>query len=136
MVPTLRWTGLMLLAGCSMTDPSPFAPSAAVAFTPPPAFELWWTATEQCSELRGSFDQVQWYVVPNVETFDGGAGTPVVGVWSAVDGAIRITVAGAYQNSELVIRHEMLHALLGQKGHPDMFFGDRCGLTWDRWQQG
>jgi hypothetical protein len=32
-----------------------------------------------------------------------------------------------------VVRHEMLHALLGRQGHPSEYFVTRCGLTWASW---
>jgi hypothetical protein len=34
----------------------------------------------------------------------------------------------------MVIRHEMLHDLIGEPGHPDPPFGpEGCGLTWTSW---
>jgi hypothetical protein len=33
----------------------------------------------------------------------------------------------------MVIRHEMLHSLIGQSGHPAEYFVERCGLTWETW---
>jgi len=34
-----------------------------------------------------------------------------------------------------VVRHEMLHALLREPGHPDVYFTERCRLTWATWQE-
>jgi hypothetical protein len=34
----------------------------------------------------------------------------------------------------MVVRHEMLHDLLGRAGHPDPPFGSPCTLTWATWQ--
>ena len=75
-------------------------------------------------------DKVTWYVVPGVRTFPTEAGERV-GYWSKSRMGTRIILAGNYRDDELVVRHEMLHELLGREGHPDVYFRDRCLLTWD-----
>jgi hypothetical protein len=45
-----------------------------------------------------------------------------------------IYIASAYQRNELVVRHEMLHDLLGRPGHPNPPFGQGCPLTWESWR--
>jgi hypothetical protein len=72
--------------------------------------------------------------VPGAHTIETSAG-PKVGVWSHSSAGVRIVVAGDYVASELVIRHEMLHALLDQEGHPPEYFESRCHLTWESWEQ-
>lgn len=136
MRPTLLLFLLAFGAGCSAaTEPSsPSLPEGAAAFSPSPAFRDWWLATESCAGLSGSFSSIEWYVIPGVETFDPGTGSPVVGMWSRDGDRSRITLAGAWQQSEFVARHEMLHALIGQSGHPVLYFETRCGLTWAEWQ--
>ncbi len=44
-----------------------------------------------------------------------------------------IVLAGNFANDELVVRHEMLHALIGKDGHPASLFISACHLTWDSW---
>ena len=44
-----------------------------------------------------------------------------------------IIIAGNYVNHEMVVRHEMLHSLIGERGHPTEFFEQRCQLTWETW---
>lgn len=136
MRPTLLLSLLALGAGCSaVTEPSsPSVPAGAVAFSPSPAFQDWWRATETCAGLSGNFSSIEWFVIPGVETFDPGTGHPVVGMWSRDGNRSRITLAGAWQQSEFVARHEMLHALIGQSGHPALYFETRCGLTWNLWE--
>ena len=51
--------------------------------------------------------------------------------WSADE--VRIAVAEGYVAHELVVRHEMLHALLDREGHPPLYFQQRCALTWETW---
>jgi hypothetical protein len=33
----------------------------------------------------------------------------------------------------MVVRHEMLHDLIGRSGHPNPPFGEGCPLTWATW---
>jgi len=42
-------------------------------------------------------------------------------------------IAGNYAEHEMVVRHEMLHALLQREGHPTDYFVNRCHLTWESW---
>ena len=44
-----------------------------------------------------------------------------------------IILAGNYRNHEMVVSHEMLHSLIGQSGHPPLYFEERCHLTWETW---
>jgi hypothetical protein len=37
---------------------------------------------------------------------------------------------------EMVVRHEMLHELIGKPGHPNPPFGQGCPLTWATWNGG
>ena len=54
-------------------------------------------------------------------------------MWSRRKADVLIVVAGVFADSEMVVRHEMLHALLDQTGHPDGYFVDKCHLTWQSW---
>jgi hypothetical protein len=36
----------------------------------------------------------------------------------------------------MVVRHEMLHELIGKPGHPNPPFGQGCPLTWATWNGG
>ena len=97
-----------------------------------PEYAVWWQSTEACSGLKGNFAGIEWFQVPNVSTFESQAGT-VVGLWENSAGQNRITIAGEYVDNELVVRHEMLHALLDRAGHPQEYFVTRCSLTWASW---
>ena len=120
------------LAACEMLGPPSELPANAQLMAPPAAYRDWWARTEACSGQEGDFDQVRWYVVPGVSEFETSAG-PKVGLWSHSSEGMRIVVADGYAENELVIRHEMLHALLDRGGHPEEYFTDRCGLTWEKW---
>ncbi len=101
-----------------------------VAF--PAIYKEWHLKTEVCSGLTGEFSTIKFYVVPGVETFSTKDGAKV-GEWTTDGSSNRIIIAGNYQNFEMVVRHEMLHALLGKEGHPPEYFVDKCHLTWESW---
>lgn len=122
----------LVLGGCSY-EPTSALPDGAVSFTAPTEYLAWWDRTSQCSELSGNMAKVEWYVVPNVATFSTAEGEKV-GIRVKTGDRIQIVLAGQYQMHEMVVRHEMLHALLGTPGHPDVYFTERCRLTWATWQ--
>lgn len=121
-----------VLAACTPTAPSESLPAGAVPLTTPEVYREWFARTESCSGLAGSLDQVQFLVVPGVATFETDAG-PKVGLWVRHAGRQYIVIAGAYQQHEMVVRHEMLHSLIGASGHPAELFSNRCALTWETW---
>lgn len=116
---------------CATEPSSPEIPGAEVV-SAPAEYRTWWSATEQCSGLSGNYTKLEFYQVPGVSTFSSPVGT-VVGLWNRSGIANRITIAGNYLDNELVVRHEMLHALLKQNGHPAEYFVNRCALTWESW---
>lgn len=120
-----RGTSILLLitvACSSIVDP--VLDPKAVSFQPPPVYTRWWSMVESCSGLQGSLSDVSWYQVPASETV-GHSGDEVAGYWAYVSN--RIVLAGESLLDGLVVRHEMLHALVRQlKGHPRQYFLDRC----------
>jgi hypothetical protein len=122
------WLGVV---SCATLEPGPL-PEGAVPLTAPPAYAEWFERTEACAGLSGDFTGIEWYVVPDVTTFETELGDKV-GLWEQTGGVTRITIAGAYTEHEMVVRHEMLHELLGREGHPQEYFVTRCQLTWDSW---
>jgi hypothetical protein len=125
--------GALLQSCASLAAPHQVAlPPGAVEMAAPAIYREWSDRTEACSGLNRSFSSVKWYVVPGVESFQTEKG-PKVGLWLSKAGTDRIVIAGEYRNSEMVVRHELLHHLLGQEGHPDGYFVTRCHLTWDSW---
>jgi len=125
---------LSTLAACEVLGPPEPLPENAHLLNPLPTYHEWWAATEACSGLDGTLGEIAWYVVPGVSTFETENG-PMVGLWSHSSEGMRIVLAGDYTDSELVVRHEMLHALLDRDGHPSEYFEDRCRLTWDTWEE-
>jgi hypothetical protein len=124
---------VLVIGGCSSFSPSDTGlPEGAIPMEAPPEYLGWFAKTESCSALRGQFQSLQWFVVPNVEAFPTQEG-PKVGMWEKSGNSARIVVAGRYTGHEMVIRHEILHHLLDREGHPSEYFVDRCQLTWDTW---
>lgn len=115
---------VVLAAGCA------FEPEGAHELSAPPAFDAWWEATTACSGLSGSFAEIRWFAVPG-QAFDCPTGR-CVGRWEP---GHRIYIAEEWLEHEMVVRHEMLHELIGKAGHPDPPFGTGCPLTWESWRQ-
>ncbi len=111
--------------GCaSVTDPP--LPGGAVAFAPPARYARWWTQAQACSGLTGDLAAVQWYVVPGADTIPDPGHADVNAYWSPASN--RIVLGGKWARDGSVVRHEMLHALLGRgvTGHPAAYFQGRC----------
>ena len=117
------WIALAVVAaGCA------FEPDGARRVDPPPAYQTWWERTQACSARNGDFSRLEFFAVPGAE-FTCPTGQ-CVGRWEP---GHRIYIAEKFLASELVVRHEMLHELLGGGGHPNPPFGHGCPLTWDSW---
>ena len=119
----LRAVLLFALLGCDLATEPPF-PASGVPFAPPAQYALWWSMVEACAGRSGDMTQIAWYTLPGQsalrvwgETFHGYT-------WNDPD---RILLADGVMHDGGLIRHEMLHALLGPGGHPRAFFRDRCG---------
>jgi hypothetical protein len=113
----------LALAACESAT-APRLPAGAVRFTPPSIYRQWWALTEQCSGRQGDYDAISWYVVPDANSLPGTKG--LNGIWY---GDNRIVLAGAYDGISAgdLVRHEMLHALVREGGHPRDMFVRRCG---------
>ena len=107
-------------------------PDHAVRFVPPAEYQVWWARTEVCVGRHSHPDDIAWYVVPGETDFETPHG-PVVARWSRGTDGARIVIAGAFLGDEMVVRHEMLHAILDRADHPPEVFVDRCHLTWRSW---
>jgi hypothetical protein len=124
--PLLVTAGLAMAAGgCG------FDPEGDVPMDPPPIYHDWWAKTEACSGLKGNFDRVTWSVIEG-RSFRCASGQ-CAGHW---DKNHHIYLASEWAMDEMVVRHEMLHDMIGMPGHPAPPFGEGCPLTWDTWDGG
>ena len=111
------------------TPTEPRFPRDAIEIDAPPQFALWWRMTEACSGLRGDLGSIRWYVQTGVDALQipGNQDGRYGGYWWALGNRILLTEKAVTQ--PWLIRHEMLHALIGRVGHPRSQFVDRCGGT-------
>ena len=126
----------LILTGCgaaSTMEPSPSL--AAVRIEAPQLYRQWFAQTESCSGLIGDFQLIDWYVVPESKSFTF-EGTERIGMWEKSGGRSRIVIAGDFASHEMVVRHEILHHLIGRSGHPTELFESQCKLTWESWGSG
>lgn len=120
----LAGISLVFAAGCgSATDP---LPKGAVPLDPPAIYSVYWQEIEQCSGETADFAATKWYYVPGDGGFPAGTSADVVGVWQPQSNSI--TLAQYVMGNPLVVRHEMLHAILKRTDHPSQYFVDACGL--------
>jgi len=125
----LGYAGMLAFA-CGLVEPAEARPDGAVRIEPPAEYRIWWAKTEACAGLLGRFERVDWYVIPGVHVIPTADG-PKIGLWERRGRRSHITLAGDYEYSELVVRHEILHALMKNGSHPEEYFGARCALTWE-----
>jgi hypothetical protein len=129
--PGLVWACAAALAAAgalacrSVTGPP--LPAGARPFTPPPAYARWWAQTEACAGRRGDLAAVRWYTTPGARTITQGRDTGLAGYYSPPSHRIVLADTAALGAAE--VRHEMLHALLGEPGHPRAAFVENCGGT-------
>ena len=107
-------------AACNLIT-GPLPPNAE-RFAPPAVYARWWAMTEGCSGRSSNFGAIHWYSVPGSEfTRDG---QPVAGYANRYTN--RIVLAEATVEQGPIVRHEMLHAILREGGHPRSQFLDGC----------
>jgi hypothetical protein len=132
-IQSIATLGLLALAACTATEPSaPLLPNGAVAISAPAEYQAWFNKTEGCASISGAYSTIKFYVVPNVSSFTSEFGETVA-LWRKHNNDNVIVISGNYQADEMVVRHEMLHALLQVDGHPVNYFVTDCHLTWDSW---
>jgi hypothetical protein len=105
---------------------APALPAGAEALIPPSTYAEWWRATEQCAGRVGALSRVRWFSVPGRTSFaylDG----QYDGYWW--DDVHWIILAGDKVDNGMIVRHEMLHELLGRGDHPPAFFQERCAAV-------
>lgn len=114
---------IFALAGCGDVS-APAWPTGVVPLVPRPVqFQSWWRMVEACSGVHGDLDAVSWYRErTGVITVDG---EQYDGYWFGAGN--RIVLASDAEFDGRIVRHEMLHALLQNGGHPEEYFVTRCG---------
>jgi hypothetical protein len=90
------------------------------------AYADWWRATEACAGIDADMSRVTWFVVPGRTSFMYGTGQ-YDGYWW--NGVHWILLAGDKVDNAAIVRHEMLHDLLGRGDHPAEYFQRRCATV-------
>src|SRR5690242_14264693 len=125
--------GAVVLGGALGACHDVFAPLPrdAVRFAPPPEYARWWALTEACSRRNADFAAYTWYVVPGHSITTAHWGD--VAAYTDID-AHRIVLSAESRDDGHVVRHGILHALLGHeyasgdlaRVHPPAYFQGRC----------
>ncbi|HET6681470.1 MAG TPA: hypothetical protein VFG84_09750 [Gemmatimonadaceae bacterium] len=88
----------------------------------PGVYSTWWRMTEACSHRRGDLTAVRLFYVPGANSLSVG-GERYDGFWYGAFNAIVLADDDRFSGS--LVRHEMLHALLGA-GHEGPYFANLC----------
>jgi hypothetical protein len=117
---------LLLALACRDALAPPELPAGSESLAAPPAYRRWWADVERCSGLVAAFERVEWFVVPGAQWFNYRGGRYDGLWWSHYHW---IALAEARVNDSLVVRHEMLHDLLGRADHPPAYFRQACAAV-------
>lgn len=120
-----------MLTACEGSTEPGFPRLELEPFSPLAQYETWWAETEECSGLEGGFDRISFYRVSapledggtRFPCGEGGESTRCSGMWQAPHD---IYLAPAMLRIEHLVKHEMLHDLIGAPGHPAAFH--ECSL--------
>lgn len=130
-----RWVGifacLMLpaLGSCGVgTDPDGLVRRT---FEPSLQYRAWWAQISQCSGRTGDLPRIRFFVAVHPVSIGGrqfpcGDGAFCNGIWEAPHD---ITLAPALTGDERLVKHEMLHELIREAGHPPVF--EACDVEWE-----
>lgn len=121
------FAALLALVACDKVTGPPL-PGDAQQFSPPVVYSKWWQMTRECSGLSGSLESVSWFKTDQVQ-HDARSGEVIIGYFTT-DGN-KIVMSSGYILDGGAVRHEMLHALLRQPGHPRAQFLGSCAGTVD-----
>lgn len=105
-------------------DAVPELPAGAEPIQTPAGYAQWWGQVEQCAGRVASMSRVQFFSIPGRTSFTYHDGQ-YDGYWW--NGVHWIVLAGEKVEDGMIVRHEMLHDLLGRGDHPAAFFQERCG---------
>jgi hypothetical protein len=112
----------LALVGCG------FEPTDDTPFTPPASYRALFDSAEACSGRHGDFRQLRFFTLPGW-SFQSPAG-PAAGYTQGTT----IWIAENWVNNNMVVKHEMIHAL-GVHHHPYHPFVDPCHATWASYRE-
>jgi len=113
----MRWFGA-LVGAVSFSSGCGFEPNGAAPLEVPPSYYTWWAEVERCAQQSADIGRVRFWVVKG-ENFPCPNG-PCIGHWRSPH---HVYVAEAWVNDAALVKHEMLHDILGSGEHPRAVFG-------------
>ena len=125
----LDLSAVLLVVGCSaLTGPASLFGDYTVygpvfLDPPPPKYEDWWRETVECTQLRKDILEVAFFGADSIVGPDGwkGAGLHRQGM---------IAIAWPWIDREALVKHEIVHELLGgDREHDSPLFGNCSGRT-------
>ena len=117
----LAVAGALLLGACGLLDDFTFEVVDKRPIAPLEDYDSWWSATEECSGETGDMGRVRWYTAAGI-TYNGAFAR---GVWLPPH---EIVVIRGYEENPEIVRHEMLHDLLGGDSDHTKSAWTGCGL--------
>lgn len=119
---------LLVLALCACRADALFRPVEYQLFAPPTLYAKWWAETERCLGVQADLARVGWAVMEDdslgafwaYESDGRGHKQRVLaaGLWVAPH---LIIVSRSHLETEIVVRHEMIHDLLQSPEHGEAF---------------
>ena len=111
------------LASCD----SPWAVEDASEMTSvPQEYQQWYAEVSECMERPWSserFSQITWYTASSIQHSTDR--THALALWTEPH---QITIREDLVNQEYVVKHEIVHDILGRGSHPPPYFGRCAGI--------
>ena len=103
-----------------------FEPEGAAPLEIPSVYRQWWAELEKCAQKKASIDRVRFWVIKG-EKFPCPNG-PCAGHWRSPHD---VYIAETWIYNASLVKHEMLHDVLGTGDHPVAVFGEgACNVVW------
>lgn len=117
---------LLACSGCR------YAPEGAAPLEVSAAYRQWWGEVEQCAGRSAPIERVRFWVIKG-DQFPCPNG-PCAGHWRSPHD---VYIAETWVHNAILVKHEMLHDLLGTGAHPAAQFGPAaCNVSWSRLPEG
>jgi len=125
-LPSIVAVVLAASACYSIFEPELTLPPDAAETDPLADYEQWYAEVEECTGVEGDFDRVRWFEVPHDRWWDPVWEQYAIGTWRSPHD---IYVAEPHLGNEEVVKHEMVHDILGGGLTYDPRFKDCSGIA-------
>jgi hypothetical protein len=112
----MRPTVLLLLFSAAACD-APWAVSMETSIVPPAVYRTWFAEVADCvagevDSREGRYERIEWYTATDI--YHEEATTHAVGLWVAPH---KVVIRSDHLDRAFVVKHEIVHDLLGTGGH-------------------